>query len=235
MVDCNKNEENDCIICSRRSAMFSMLSDAEIQLIKDNRVNVHFNAGEVIQKQGAFMSHVISVNAGLVKVYLEAEGKNQSNTILRLVKPTNFIGGPGIYYDQLHHYTVSAVNDSSICFIDLLVFKTILDQNKVFATAFMKDFSEKVISVYNRLLSLTKKQAVGRMAYTLLYIFEEVYEKKEPILCLSRQDLSDLSEISRDSSLKILREFEKEGLIRMTDCDLELLKPETLRMIRLKG
>lgn len=226
-------DQNDCAICSRRSAMFNMLTDVELQMIAENRVYVRFNAGEVIQKQGAFMSHVISVNSGLVKVYLEREGQN--NTILRIVKPSNFIGGPGIYYDQMHHYTVSAMKESSVCFIDLLVFKNILNQNKAFAVAFMKDFSEKVISVYNRLMSLTKKQLAGRMAYTLLYLFEEVFEKSENSITFSRQDLADLSEISVDSARKILRDFQKEGLIKMKNNDLELVNPEAIRMIWLKG
>jgi CRP/FNR family transcriptional regulator len=226
-------DEYNCAVCSRTSAMFNMLSDEELQMIAENRVYVRFKAGEVIQKQGAFMSHVISVNSGLVKVYLEREGRK--NTILRIVKPSNFIGGPGIYYDQMHHYTVSAMIESSVCFIDLLVFKNILNQNKAFAVAFMKDFSEKVISVYNRLLSLTNKQLAGRMAYTLLYLFEEVFEKSERSITFSRQDLADLSEISVDSARKIVRDFQKEGLIKITNNDLELLNPEAIRMIWLKG
>jgi CRP/FNR family transcriptional regulator, polysaccharide utilization system transcription regulator len=178
------------------------------------------------------MSHVISVNAGLVKVYLEDE---DHETILRIVTPTNFIGGPGIYFDQLHHFSVSAMKETSICFIDLKIFKEILNQNKEFAAEFMKDFSRNVILVYNRLIKLTQNQLPGRMAYTLLYIFEEVYNSKENIISVSKQDLADLSAISRDSTVKILRDFQNEGIIRYTNNGVELLKPEILRMIRSIG
>jgi len=213
--------------------MFLMLSQDELQMVKQNRINIHFKAGEIIQKQGTFMSHVISLNAGLAKIYLE--GENTSKTILRIVKPTGFIGGPGIYSDQFYHFTVSALKDASVCFIDITIFKNILNQNKAFAAEFMKDFSLNVISVYNRLMALTQKQTLGRLAYALLYLFEEVNESKEAVISISRNDLADLSAISRDSMMKFLRSFQHEGIIRITDHTIELLQPETLRMIKSVG
>jgi len=233
MENSNEKSHNDCLTCERRSPMFQMLSPDELQMVKDSRLNIHFKAGEIIQKQGTFMSHVISVNSGLAKLYLE--GKNTSNTILRIVRPTSFIGGPGIFSDQLYHFTISAMKDTSVCFIDIVVFKNILDQNKAFASEFMKDFSMNVIWVYNRLMALTQKQTAGRLAYALLYLFEEVYENSETIITISRHDLADLSAISRDSAVKILRDFQNEGIIRMTNNELELLKPDTLRMIQSVG
>ena len=233
MENCDKIDQNDCLTCARRSPMFNLLSKEELQIIKDNKITIRYKAGEIIQKQGTFMSHAISINAGLVKLYLEDEG--HGNTILRIVPPTNFIGGPGIYYDQYYHFTVSALKDSSICFIDLTVFKKILDQNRMFAAAFMSDFSKNVISTYNRLIKLTQNQLTGRMAYALLYLFEEVYENKENTISVSKQDLANLSAISRESSAKILRDFQNEGIIRFTNREVELLKPEILQKMRSIG
>ena len=233
MENCDRNDQNDCLTCVRRSPMFNLLSLEELQIVKDNRVNIHYKAGEIIQKQGTFMSHAISVNAGLVKVYLENEG--HVHTILRIVPPTNFIGGPGIYFDQYFHFTVTALKDSSICFIDLTIFKNILNQNREFADEFMSDFSKNVVSTYTRLVNLTQNQLPGRMAYALLYLFEEVYGNKEYIISVSKQDLADLSAISRESSAKILRDFQNEGIIRFTNNEVELLKPEMLQKIRSIG
>jgi CRP/FNR family transcriptional regulator len=233
MENCREKNQNDCLTCERKSPMFMMLSLDELQIVKENRINIHFKAGEIIQKQGTFMSHVISINSGLVKIYLESQ--TNGSTILRIVKPTSFIGGPGIYADQLYHFTVAAMQDTSACFIDLAVFKNILAQNSSFAAEFMKDFSLNVISVYNRLMSLTQKQTVGRLAYALLYLFEEVNESSKTVISISRHDLADLSAVSRDSSVKILRDFQKEGIIRMTDHTIELLKPDTLKLIQSVG
>jgi CRP-like cAMP-binding protein len=206
-----------------------LLSDEELEEIQKNRVNVIFKPGETIRKQGTSMTHVLSVNRGLAKLYLEGVGHR--NAILRLVKPTSFIGGPGIYLDLMHHYTVTALMESSVCFIDIHVFKKIIKQNSLFAEEFMKDFSSNTISIYNRLIYLTQKQMPGRMADTLLYLFNEIFQKTKFPMLISKQDMADLSAMSKDSAVKVLREFQNDGIIRINDHEMELLDPEGLLKI----
>ena len=163
----------NCIGCECMSPLFCLLSTEELKLVDANKLHVQFKAGETIRKQGTFMSHVISVNSGLAKLYLEGiEGRS---AILRIVKPTNFIGGPGIYFDQMHHFSITALHDTSVCFIDLQVFKKVLKGNHLFAEEFLKDLSREVIKVYNRLIHLTQKQMPGRMADALLYLQDEIF------------------------------------------------------------
>lgn len=233
MEDCTKDGQNNCLTCVRRSPLFSVLSEQEIQEIMDNKVTIRFKAGEIIQKQGTFMSHAISINAGLVKLYLEDEG--HGNTILRIVPPTNFIGGPGIYYDQYFHFTISALRDTTICFIKLTIFKKILDQNKEFTSIFLSEFSKNVISTYNRLIKLTQNNIPGRMAYALLYLFEEVYDNKNNVISFSKLDLAELSAISKEGATKVLRDFQNDGIIRFSNNEIELLKPEILIKMRSLG
>ena len=179
------------------------------------------------------MTHVISVNSGLAKVYLE--GVNDTTTIIRIVKPTNFIGGPGMYLDQIHHYTLSAITDTMVCFINLQVFKEIIDSNKRFAQEFLRDFSLNVLSVYNRLVYLTNKQMPGRMADTLIYLFDEIFQSSKFNLYLSKQDFADLSGMSKESAIKVLRDFQNNGIIRILDDEMELLDPEALNRISRVG
>jgi len=219
----------NCISCECKSPLFRFLSDEELNMVQQNRINVVFKPGETIRKQGTVMTHVISVNRGLAKLYLE--GVEQRNAILRLVKPTNFIGGPGIYLDLMHHYTVTALVESSVCFIDIQVFKKIIKQNILFAGEFMKDFSRNTLSVYNRLISLTQKQMPGRMSDTLIYLFDDIFESDKFPMLVSKQDLADLSAMSKDSAMKVLREFQKEGLIRITDHAMEILDAGALKKI----
>ena len=219
----------NCISCECKSPLFRFLSDEELNMVQQNRINVVFKQGETIRKQGTVMTHVISVNRGLAKLYLE--GVEQRNAILRLVKPTNFIGGPGIYLDLMHHYSVTALVESSVCFIDIHVFKKIIKQNSLFAEEFMKDFSRNTLLVYNRLISLTQKQMPGRMSDTLLYLFDDIFESNKFPMLVSKQDLADLSAMSKDSAVKVLREFQKEGLIRITDHEMEILDAGALKKI----
>ena len=218
-----------CTDCQCMSQLFGLLNKEELEFVDANKIHVNFKAGETIKKQGTFMSHVLSVNSGLAKLYLEGiEGRS---AILRIVKPSNFIGGPGIYHDQRHHFSITALLDSSVCFIDLQVFKKILSTNQLFAEEFLKDFSRDVLTVYNRLIYLTQKQMPGRMADALLYLHDEIFEQSKFPMILSRFELSELSAMSRDSAVKLLRDFQKEELSRISDHELEILDIDALRKI----
>lgn len=206
-----------------------MLTNEEIQQIRDHRHRVIFKKGETICKQGAPISQVLSLNGGLAKLFLEGIGNQTS--IVRIVKPAGFVGGPGIFVDRIYHYTVTALIETTVCFIDVSHFIQLIDQNKMFAHAYMKYFGNNTLSVYKRLVNLTQKQVPGRMADTLIYLSEEIYEATKFSLTLSKQDLADLSGMSKDSAMKILRDFQHSGIINFCDHDLEILSPNELSKI----
>ena len=48
-----------CLDCVFMSPLFKLLTEKELQIIEDNRIEVNFKAGENIRKQGTYLSHVI--------------------------------------------------------------------------------------------------------------------------------------------------------------------------------
>jgi len=230
--DC-MNPTRHCTGCQVKSPLFCFLTDEELLLVEKNRLTVEFRQGETIRKQGTSMTHVISLNAGYAKLYLE--GVRKTSSILQIVKPTNFIGGPGLYLDQIHHVTVSALTDTTVRFIGLPVFKTIIDENKAFRDAFLAEISRNILAGYNRLLFLVQKQMPGRMADTLLYLFDEVYKSENIPLHLTKQDLAELSGMSKEGAIKVIREFQNEEIISLSDRVMSLHNRNKLLQISKVG
>jgi len=79
------------------------------------------------------------------------------------------------------------------------------------------------------------KQMNGRMAETLLYIDSLKAETGEIFQLLSRKDLADFAGISTESAVKLLKTFEKEGLIELNEKDIKLLKRDLLNEISKRG
>lgn len=223
----NWNKENckDCLDCGSKSPIFNHLSKKELEIISKNKFELKFRKGEIVRKQGAHLSHVISINAGLVKLYIE--GSHGKNLILRVIRSQNFIGGPGMYYDQRHHYSVQALVETSACFIDMNVFKQIIHSNPKFADEFMKEVSKNMLSTYDRLISLSQKQIPGRMADALLYLSHDIFESNTIIPSITKKDLSELTGMSKDSVIRILREFKNEGILKLIP-GIEIINHEKL-------
>ena len=75
----------------------------------------------------------------------------------------------------------------------------------------------------------------GRMADTLLYIDSLKSEAPDIFQLLSRKDLADFAGISTESGVKLLKTFEKEGLISLHEKDIEVMKHNSLAEISKKG
>ncbi|MBN1340462.1 MAG: Crp/Fnr family transcriptional regulator [Bacteroidales bacterium] len=222
-----------CRFCNLKLNIFNFLSDDELQEINRHRYEVVFNKGETIFKQGGPLTHVACLTSGLAKVYIEDPQKK--NIILKILRPTEMVCGPGLQVDFRHHFTVSALEESTACFIDIHVFTKMLEQNSQFSLEFIAVLNRQSIYYFEKLMALTHKQMHGRIADTMIYLSKEVYKNKVFNLNLSRQDIAELSGLTKESCIRILKEFKDEGILTIEGDRIEILREETLQKISITG
>jgi len=225
-------QSHNCADCNCTSSIFQTLSKPELELINQNRYEVSFRAGEMMFKQGTPAPHFLCLTSGLAKLYIEGYGKN---LILSLVKPVEYILGPGIYVDNRHHYSASAVEDSTACLVDVSTFKKMIRNNPDFAEDFIQKISIMTIFNFDQFLSLTQKQMNGRIADALFYLSEKIYAGNPFEMTISRQDLADISGMSKESAIRILKEFKDEGILSVDGNTMHILNTHQLRQISQTG
>jgi len=206
-----KKNPKHCGACLTRLPIFKSLTEEQFELVNQVRCRVKFRPGEVIFKQGTAMTHIIVVNEGLVKIYLE--GINNRNLILRIAKPVTIIGGPGFFTDFKNHVTTMAVEETAACFIDVSTLTGLLKENTDFALDMLQWVNSHTLANYMKFIELTQKGMHGRIAGALLYLYNEVFVDKNRNITIKRQDLADLTAMSKESSIRILKEFKDENII----------------------
>jgi len=85
------------------------------------------------------------------------------------------------------------------------------------------------------LINLTNKYMPGRVADTLLYLKNVVFETNPYNFLLSKQELADMSGMTKESFIRSLKEFEDSGLIRHNRNSVEILKENELIEISRNG
>jgi CRP/FNR family transcriptional regulator, polysaccharide utilization system transcription regulator len=223
----------NCEKCNGRIPIFSGLADEELALINDKRCEVRFKEGENILKQGTVAANLIFLTSGLAKQYIE--GYDQRNLIIDIIKPWTMFGGTGIYVDNRYHYSVTALEETNACFIDTINFKKLIRQNPDFAERFLNYCGTCSTNIFERFVSITQKQMHGRIADVLIYLAETIYNSNTFDITLSRQDISEFSGMSKDSAIRILKEFESEQIIQAMGKKISILKMDLLKEISIKG
>jgi CRP/FNR family transcriptional regulator len=224
---------NSCVVRTPEGACFDLLTDDEKKLVDDNMVEVHYKKGEIICKQGSFASKIIYLSEGLVKVYLEGSPKN---LVLTITPKNNLVGLPSIFEgNNTFLYSVSPYVDSWAKLIDINVFKQLLKQNAAFASKIIDILNENTAQAYGRFFCLTRKQLHGRMADILMCLSERIFKSLEYELPLSRNDLAELTGMSTESVIRLVKEFKDDSIIEVSGKNIRIIDPGRLRKISAVG
>jgi CRP/FNR family transcriptional regulator len=204
-----------------------------MNLLEDNSVRIKYKKREVICKQGGFVSHIMHVEKGLAKVFLE-DGKN--SLVLKIIPTGNLLGLTSLSEDyNIYQYSAMAFIDTEIRQIDINIFRQLIKQNALFAKEVIDILSSNSVQIYGRFFCLTHKQAYGRLADILLCLADRIFKSPEFELPLSRKDLAELSGMSQETVIRMLKKFHDDGLIRLDGKNFSVLDYERLRRISETG
>jgi len=222
-----------CTISSHYWRCFDKLTEEERKDLDKQSVAIKYKKGEIICKQGSFVSQVMYVEKGLAKVFLD----NGSNSlVLKIIPEGNLLGLASVSLEyNTYQYSAMAYIDSEIRQIDINVFRELLNTNSGFAKEVIDILSANSVQIYGRFFCLTHKQAFGRLADIILCLSERIFKKKEFELPLSRKELAELSGMSSETVIRILKKFNEEGLISMNGKNFIVHDYERLQQISDKG
>lgn len=229
----NKLKFTGCTISMHTCKCFERLNEEEQKLIDDNSVLINYKKKEVICKQGGFVSHVMFVEKGLAKAFID---NGENSLVLRIIPGGSFLGlGTVSEEHNTYQYSAQAYVDTDVRQIDIKVFRHLVQSNSEFAKEVIEILSANSTQIYGRFFCLTHKQAYGRLADILLCLADRVFKTPEFALPLSRKDLADLSGMSSETVIRMLKKFHEDGLIRMDGKNFKVIDDSRLRRVSETG
>lgn len=229
----NNTQFSGCTISSYDCRCFDRLTPEERKLIDDNSVRIKYRKGEIICKQGGFVSQIMYMEEGLAKVYID-NGNN--SLLLRLTPGGSFIGLSALSEQfSTFPYSAKVYIDSTIMQVDVKIFREVLQNNNAFAREIIDILSANSVQIYGRFFCLTYKQAYGRLADILLCLAERIFKQDKFNLPLSRRDIADLAGMSSETVVRMLKKFSEDGLISMNGKSIEVLDATRMQRISETG
>ncbi len=210
-----------------------MLSQQELEIVRESKTQVLFRRGDSLTKQGAFASYILFVINGLCKQYIEGYGGKSYN--LRVVQPGEFIGLSGVFTKNIYSYSTVALTDCQAFLVEKGVIANVIKHNGEFGLNIIKRYCEVNTNLFSKLNTVLYKQMNGRIAESLLYLDNLKSAHPDIFQLLSRKDIAEFAAVSTESAVKLLKNFEKDGLILLNEKDIVVLKRDVLAEISLKG
>lgn len=226
-------ETDSDFICDIQAPCFQMLSQDEVELVRASKTQVLFRKGDNLTKQGAFASYVLFVINGLAKQYLEGDSTKYFN--LRIIRPGEFVGLSAVFTKNRFNYSSVALTDCQVFLVEKDAIEKVIKQNGLFGFNIIKRYCEQNSNMFDTVRNIIYKQMNGRMADTLLYLDALKSDNADIFQLLSRKDIADFADISTESAVKLLKIFEKDGLIKLNEKDIVLLNHEALMEISKRG
>jgi CRP/FNR family transcriptional regulator len=218
-----------CTECAFRSLLFDKLEMEELVKMDGSKTEVKYDKGEDILIEGDQIREFVYLKKGLVK--LSKKTDDQKDHIISFAKPKTFIGFLTVFSKDTYQYTLSALEESTLCFIDIDVIKNIIRDNGTFALDVLSKISQVSDEIINRRVDICSKQLRGRIAYLLITFSKDIYYNTKFELPLTRKEFGELIDMSTENVIRILSEFRKDGIIEIDGSRINITNFESLEKI----
>jgi CRP-like cAMP-binding protein len=222
-----------CEHCDFREVVFSTLDDQSILELCQFKEERSYRKGEIINHEGERITDFKYLKNGLVKLYRRAlSGEEQVITITR---PFEFVSNLSIFSEDKYKYSVSALEDSVVCSVQLDFIKGLFQKNGRFALGLLTRISKINDKIISQTLDIRQKNLVGRVAYVLLYFTKEIFNSRVFDLPVSRKEIADYIGMSSANVIRTMSDFKKDGIIKVFGKTIEVVNIDKLEIISKRG
>ena len=181
--------------------------------IAAHKKNFIAKKGEVIIKEGDPVTGVYFVTSGNVKVHKQWGDRE---LILRFANDGAIFGHRGITTTtSIYPISATALETTSLCFVDIDFFKTTLKVNHDFAYRLLMFYADELHVSERKMRDLALMSVKGRLAGAILSLQQQFGVNAEGFLNLdlSRQDLAAYTGATYETVFRTMNELLSEKLI----------------------
>ncbi len=183
--------------------------------INSNKKIYEVKKGEVIFNEGDEVTGVYFVYDGNIKIH--KKWGSDKELILRIANKGSIFGHRGLSSKStIYPMSATALENATVCFIDLAFFYTTLKVNMDFTLKLMMFFADELQESERKMRNLAHMSVKGRVAQALLQLQEKFGVKDGAVdITLSRQDLASYVGATYETVFRTINELVIEDCIAL--------------------
>ena len=220
------------IISQDLSELWSALKPDEQRIVTDNFTIHHYKKNQIIYAEKEEPEFLWCLLKGKVKMYKNGIGERVQ--ILRLYRPVQYFGYRAYFAKENYVSSAAAFEASVLGSIPMDVVDKLIRGNNDLAMFFIHELSRNLGGSDTKIVNLTQKHIRGRLAESLLILADNYgLEDDDSTLkiCMSREDLANLSNMTTSNAIRTLSCFMNEKLIIVDGRKIKIINEPQLRKI----
>lgn len=204
-----------------------LIENVEIRKIRKN---------DFIYKYHEAPRQMICLIKGKIKVY--KDGVNGRNQIIRVVKPTDFLGYRAFFANEDYRTTAIAIETCTIASFPMHIIMEVMKENPNVSIFFIKHLSAILGMMDQRIIDLTQKHVRGRLADALLFLKDNYELESDEMtlnIYLSRKELASLSNMTTSNAIRTLSGFVSDKIVSTDGRKIKILDEKQLERISALG
>lgn len=218
-----------CIV--RQFSSLKALTKDELLRMADCKTSYTIKKGEPIFEEGEMTNGIYCVKDGVCKMTkLSANGKDQ---IVKLVKAGELLGQRSMISEEPANLSAVALEDMEVCFVPKSEILNFFNHNNQFSMNVMKTICGDLKEADDHMVSMAQKSVKERLAETLIYLEETfgINEDGSLHIQLSREELAGMIGTATESCIRLLSEFNKNGLVDLSGKKITIKNKSLLKKI----
>jgi len=215
--------------CDLKSCFLCKLCLPEwLPAIDANRKMFGIKKGGLIFKEGDPVTGMYFIYEGAVKVHKLWD--EEKELIVRFAKRGDIVGHRGLGKEAIYPVSATALENVTVCYIDLAFFQASLKVNYSLIYELMMFYASELKESERNMRNLAHMPVKGRIAQALL-ILQQRFGKDEEgniDLSFSRQDLASFAGTTYATVFRLLNEMVKENMITLSSRSVLITDSESL-------
>jgi len=182
-----------------------------------------YRRGQILYFEGGTAAHIFALHTGLVKIVKSLE--NGKERIIRAIFPGELFGLEAIV-EPTYPLTAITLHDCEICAVGREELVTFLQGNPDIALGMIRFLVSEMTRVRTQIVDMSFKDARMKLATLLLSLLQvggdEHKEAQTLILPFSRQEISEILELSAETVSRTLSGLQREQILAARGRRLEI-------------
>jgi CRP-like cAMP-binding protein len=193
------------------------------------RVANRFKDDDIVFFDGEKPTGMYIVCSGKAKIYKSTRTGQQ--LITRIHNPGDLIGYRSVLAEENYAGTAMAMEESVVSLIEADEFNRFLVNDPKAMMAFLKKMAKELGASETKARDIAYKPAKSRLSDVLLRLMHKNGRPSPIVSGVKRKELAEMAGLTIETTVRLLNDFEKQGILKREEKDIAILKPDRLQAL----